>query len=108
MPVTVHNVQTDREAPMGPPTSIDQVRGPSVPCPGGQVECTVQLQPSAAQPAPGEGPAYFAPGHSIHLLYESQWPVPDTMKPSSFTWMLVTDEGGIAAPASGVQLDVPS
>jgi hypothetical protein len=104
MTVTVRNAQTDREAPLGPAYTLINSEGVTVPCPNPQASCdSIDLQALA----PSEGPAYFAPGHSIHLPYESQWVMPQTLDPYSMRWLFVTAGDGTIHKFTGVYLDVP-
>jgi hypothetical protein len=102
--VIVHNGQTDREAPLGPAySSIDSV-GATVPCPNPQASCNgVGLADVAPS---GVGEMYIVPGGTIQINYESDWPLPQTLNPSSIKWIFVTDPG-VGNP-TGPQLNVPS
>lgn len=99
LPIYVHNVQTDREAPLGPAyTTIDTVGTNSD-----------ELQ--ALGPPPGDT-EFIGPGQTVEIVYESPTPMPQTQDPSSLQWVFVTstntDLAAGTSTSTGPQLVIPS
>jgi hypothetical protein len=102
--VIVHNVQTDRDAPLSPAYSGIFSVGVNVPCPNPQATCSgVGLEAVA----PAMTADYFSPGQTIQIQYESGWTLPQTMNPSSIKWIFATDTGPADCCPTGPQLDIP-
>jgi hypothetical protein len=102
--VTVHNVQTDRGAPLQPAYGYIFADQPGPCSVQGEVNCPpISLYSPYGYDLSG---SYFDPGQTIQIPYEGG-PVPDTMNPSTFTWSFFI-QNEPSSLNSSVQLDVPS